>query len=192
MCRWTIDEGGAARYTRGMARALDDIDRSILVLLQADGRATIADLARAVGLSPAATHARVRGLERDGFVRGYVALVDRELAGFDLLCFVSVSLQLHRPSLVASFPRRAAAMPEVLECHHVTGEYDYLLKVVVRGRGELERFIVDRLTPIPGVAKVQTSLVLREVKATTALPVAPADPADPSEPLPPARTGGSR
>ena len=172
-----------------MPTALDDIDRSILVLLQGDGRATIADLARAVGLSSAATHARVRRLERDGLVRGYVALVDRERAGFDLLCFVSVSLQLHRPSLVASFPRRVAAMPEVLECHHVTGEYDYLLKVVVRGRHELERFIVDRLTPIPGVAKVQTSLVLREVKATTALPLAPADPGGPAEPPP---TGGSR
>jgi DNA-binding Lrp family transcriptional regulator len=165
---------------------LDGIDRAILGILQADGRATIADIARSVGLSPAATHARVRGLEREGLIRGYVALVDRERAGFDLLCFVSVSLQLHRPNLVASFPRRVSEIPEVLECHHVTGEYDYLLKVVVRGRHELERFIVDRLTPIPGVAKVQTSLVLRELKATTALPLAPI------EPSPPIQPGGSR
>jgi Lrp/AsnC family transcriptional regulator, leucine-responsive regulatory protein len=152
---------------------IDEIDRAILGLLQADGRMTNADLARAVGLSPAATHARVRRLERDGLIRAYVALVDRERAGFDLLCFVSVSLQLHRPTLVASFPKRVAEMPEVLECHHVTGEADYLLKVAVRGRRELERFIVDRLTPIPGVARIQTSLVLRELKATTALPLAP-------------------
>jgi Lrp/AsnC family transcriptional regulator, leucine-responsive regulatory protein len=151
---------------------IDEIDRAILGLLQADGRMTNADVARAVGLSPAATHARIRRLERDGLIRAYVALVDRERAGFDLLCFVSVSLQLHRPTLVASFPRRVAEMPEVLECHHVTGESDYLLKVAVRGRRELERFIVDRLTPIPGVARVQTSLVLRELKATTALPLA--------------------
>jgi DNA-binding Lrp family transcriptional regulator len=156
-----------------MTPDIDEIDRAILGLLQADGRMTNADLARAVGLSPAATHARVRRLERDGLIRGYVALVDRERAGFDLLCFVSVSLQLHRPTLVASFPKRVAEMPEVLECHHVTGESDYLLKVAVRGRHELERFIVDRLTPIPGVARIQTSLVLRELKATTALPLAP-------------------
>ncbi len=155
---------------------LDAIDRAILDILQADGRASIAELARAVGLSPAATHARVRGLERDGLIRGYVALVDREKAGFDLLCFVSVSLQLHRPTLVASFPQRVGAMPEVLECHHVTGEYDYLLKVAVRNRHDLERFIVARLTPIPGVAKVQTSLVLRELKASTALPLVPSTP----------------
>ena len=156
-----------------MTPDIDAIDRAILGHLQADGRMTNADLARAVGLSPAATHARVRRLERDGLIRAYVALVDRERAGFDLLCFVSVSLQLHRPTLVASFPKRVAEMPEVLECHHVTGEADYLLKVAVRGRHELERFIVDRLTPIPGVARIQTSLVLRELKATTALPLAP-------------------
>jgi Lrp/AsnC family leucine-responsive transcriptional regulator len=156
-----------------MPPELDEIDRAILMTLQVDGRITNADLARRVSLSPAATHARVRRLERDGLIRGYVALVDRERAGFDLLCFVSVSLQLHQPSIVASFPQRVIAMPEVLECHHVTGEADYLLKVAVRGRHDLERFIVDRLTPIPGVAKVQTSLVLREQKATTALPLAP-------------------
>jgi len=156
-----------------MPAALDDIDRAILGILQADGRMTNADLARAVSLSPAATHARVRRLERDGLIRGYVALVDRERAGFDLLCFVSVSLQLHRPSLVASFPERVGSIAEVLEVHHVTGEYDYLLKIAVRNRHDLERFIVERLTPLPGVAKVQTSLVLRELKATTALPLAP-------------------
>jgi len=149
----------------------DDIDRAVLNLLQADGRASIADLARAVGLSAAATHARVRRLEGEGMIREYVALVDRERAGFDLLCFVSVSLQLHRPKLVAGFPPRVVAMPEVLECHHVTGEYDYLLKVAVRNRHELERFIVTRLTPLPGVAKVLTSVVLSELKTTTALPL---------------------
>lgn len=154
-----------------MALDLDQADRTLLSLLQADGRATIADLARTVGLSPAATHARVRRLERDGLIREYVAIVDRELAGFDLLCFISVSLQLHRPKLVASLPPRIAAMPEVLECHHLTGEYDYLLKVVVRNRQELQRFIVERLTPLPGVAKVLTSVVLNEITSTTALPL---------------------
>jgi DNA-binding Lrp family transcriptional regulator len=163
-------------YNRRVTPHIDDIDRAILSLLQEDGRTTNADLARAVGLSAAATHARVRRLEREGLIRGYVALLDRELAGFDLLCFVSVSLQLHQPALVTSFPQTVGAIPEVLECHHVTGEYDYLLKVAVRNRHDLERFIVDRLTPIPGVAKVQTSLVLRELKATTALPLAPVDP----------------
>lgn len=154
-----------------MTPELDDTDRAVLSLLQSDGRATIADIARAVGLSAAATHARVRRLERDGLIRQYVALVDRELAGFDLLCFVSVSLQLHRSQLVASVAPRIAELPEVLECHHVTGEYDYLLKVAVRNRHDLERFIVERLTPMPGVAKVLTSVVLSEIKSTTALPL---------------------
>lgn len=159
-----------------MGTDLDVIDRAVLALLQDDGRTTIADLARAVGLSPAATHARVRRLERDGLISKYVALVDRERAGFDLLCFVSVSLQLHRTDLVASFQPRIAAMPEVLECHHVTGEYDYLLKVAVASRHDLESFIIDRLTTLPGVAKVLTSVVLNEIKSTTALPLVPAAP----------------
>lgn len=155
-----------------MVPDLDDIDQTLLGLLQADGRAPIADLARAVGLSSAATHARVRRLERDGLIREYVAIVDRERAGFDLLCFVSISLQLHQPDLVASLPPTISAMPEVLECHHVTGEYDYLLKVAVRNRHELQTFIVERLTTLPGVAKVHTTVVLSEIKATTALPLA--------------------
>ena len=156
-----------------MPTEIDDIDRAILAILQVDGRITNADLARAVSLSPAATRARVRRLEREGLVRGYVGLVDRERAGFDVLCFVSVSLQLHRPALVASFPERVGSMPEVLERHHVTGEADYLLRIAVRNRHDPERFIFDRLTPLPGIARVQTSLVLRELKARTALPLAP-------------------
>ncbi|MBP7691293.1 MAG: Lrp/AsnC family transcriptional regulator [Anaerolineales bacterium] len=150
---------------------LDDLNRAILRALQANGRLSNLELARRIRLSPPATHARVKQLEAAGYVRGYVALVDRERAGFDLLCFISVSLQLHQPEQVRNFPQAVAQMSEVLECHHVTGEADYLLKVVVRHRKELEHFIMERLTPIPGVARVQTSLVLDELKSTTALPV---------------------
>lgn len=168
---WSLPIAQGSPISRCVTTPLDVIDRALLTQLQSDGRASIADLARLVGLSGASTHARVRRLERDGLIKGYVALVDRELTGFDLLCFVNVSLQLHRPKLVTSFAPTVAAMPEVLECHHVTGEYDYLLKVAVHGRRELERFIVERLTPIPGVARVQTSVVLHELKASTALPL---------------------
>lgn len=150
---------------------LDELNRAILRNLQADGRISNLDLARRIHLSPPATHARVRQLQEAGYIRSYVALIDRERAGLDLLCFVSVGLQLHRPEQVRNFPKAVAQLPEVLECHHVTGEYDYLLKVVARNRKELEAFIMDRLTPIPGVARVQTSLVLDELKATTALPL---------------------
>ena len=151
--------------------ALDDIDRAILRNLQTDGRMTNLDLSRAVGLSPAAMHARVRRLEADQVIRGYAALVDTEAAGFDLLCLISVSMQLHQASAVERARELLRDMPEVLECHHLTGQYDYLLKVALSDRRALERFIVERLTPLPGVARIQTSIVLAEVKSTTALPI---------------------
>ncbi len=150
---------------------LDDIDRAILVALQADGRMSNLDVSRTVGLSPAATHARVRRLEATGVIRGYAALVDKELAGFDLVCLISLSMQLHQAAPVERIRDALRAMPEVLECHHVTGPYDYLLKVALRDRRALERFVIDRLTPLPGIARIQTGVVLAEVKHTTALPI---------------------
>ena len=151
--------------------ALDETDRDILQILQAEGRISNVDLAQRVNLSPPATHARVRRLEEQGFIRQYVALLDPAKVGYDMLCFVRVSLQLHQSQPVERFGEIIQDMPEVLECHHITGEYDYLLKVAVRNRKDLERFAVERLTPIPGVARINTSLVLSEVKSTTALPI---------------------
>lgn len=151
---------------------LDDVDKAILEALQNDGRISNAELARRVNLSPPATHARVRRLEQRGYIDRYVTLLDREKAGFDMLCFVRVSLARHQPEEVDRFRAFVLKMPEVLECYHVTGDFDYMLKVVIHNRKDLERFLVARLTSIPGVARVYTSLVLNEVKSTTVLPLA--------------------
>lgn len=150
---------------------LDPTDKLILQILQAEGRISNAELARRVNLSPPATHARLRRLEESGLIRSYAALLDREKAGFDMLCFVQISLVLHQPEQVEAVRVAIRQMPEVLECHHVTGEYDYLLKVAIHNRKDLERFVLERLTPIPGVARIHTSLVLTEVKSSTALPL---------------------
>lgn len=149
----------------------DDLDKAILQLLQTEGRISNVDLAERVNLSPPAIHARLKRLEQRGYIRQYVALLDREKVGYDMLCFIHVNLQLHQPEQVENFRRVIQDLPEVLECHHLTGEYDYLLKVAVRNRKDLERFVVSRLTPIPGIARIHTSLVLSEVKATTVLPL---------------------
>jgi len=149
----------------------DEIDLEILCTLQEDGRISNADLARRINLSPPATFNRVRRLEEAGFIRGYVGMLDKEKAGFDLLCFVHVSLQLHQSQPVEAFKRAISKLPEVLECYHVTGEFDYLLKVVLRNRRDLERFTMEHLTPISGVARIHTSLVLSVVKESTALPL---------------------
>jgi DNA-binding Lrp family transcriptional regulator len=150
---------------------LDDIDKAILRALQTNGGLSNVQLARTVKLSPPATLTRVRRLEREGYIRQYAAIVDREKAGYDLLCFIHVGLQMHQLEQVEKFRAAMRKMPEVLECHHITGEYDYLLKVALRNRKDLERFVVDRLTPVPGVARIHTSLVFTEVKSTTALPL---------------------
>jgi Lrp/AsnC family leucine-responsive transcriptional regulator len=139
--------------------------------LQRDGRISNVELARRINLSPPATHARVRRLEEEGAVRAYVALLDQERVGYEMTCFISVSLQLHQHEHLTAFHAAVDEIPEVLECYHVTGEFDYLLKVVIRSRQDLQRLIVHRLTPLPGVARIHTSLVLGEVKATTVLPL---------------------
>jgi len=150
---------------------LDEKDKQLLALLQQDGRISNVELARRVNLSPPATHARVKRLEQEGYLKQYVALVNREKVGYDMLCFVNISLQLHQYEAVQRFRNQIDEMPEVLECFHLTGEYDYLLKVAIRNRKGLEQFIVQKLTPIPGIARIHTSLVLNEMKVTTAIPL---------------------
>jgi len=149
----------------------DDIDRAILRILQADGRVSNADLARQVRLSPPAVHARVRRLEEAGVIRGYVALMDHEALGFELLCLINISMERHRRKDIEQVRQAVQDMPEVLECHHLTGEFDYQLKVVVHNRKELEQFVIDRLSTIPGIAHIRTSLVFSEIKSTTELPL---------------------
>ncbi len=152
-----------------MLDELDEKDLMILRQLQMDARLTNAELARRVDLSAPGLQKRLKKLEELGVIRGYVALVDKELVGYDMLCFVQVTLQRHDPAAVLGFKKAVQTMPEVLECHHITGEYDYLLKIVVRNRKHLEQFILHTLTPVPGMDKVRTSLVLSEIKATTAV-----------------------
>jgi len=151
--------------------SLDDLDKLILTELQADARISNTELARRVNLSPPATHARVRRLEESGFVHHYVTLVNRQKVGYDMLCFVRVRLQLHDTEQVTSFHQAVQEMSEVLECHFVTGDHDYLLKIVAHNSEDLEDFLVNRLTPIPGIAQIHTSLVLREVKNSTIIPL---------------------
>ena len=150
---------------------LDNVDKSLLRSLQTDGRLSNVELARKISLSPPATHTRLKRLEKDGYIRQYTAIVDREKAGYDLLCFIHIGLQMHQVTQVEKFREATRKMPEVLECHHITGEYDYLLKVVLKNRKDLERFVVDKITPVPGVARIHTSLVFTEVKSTMALPL---------------------
>ena len=150
---------------------LDAVDRQLLRLLQDSGRTTNRELARQVDLSPPALQKRVQKLQDAGVIQRYTALIDREAVGLDLLCFVQVTLAHHEPESVQGFREQVGEIPEVLECHHLTGEFDYLMKVVVRNHKDLERFLFEKLTSISGVDKIRTSIVLRQIKESTVLPI---------------------
>lgn len=152
-------------------QTLDETDIAILRVLQADSKTSNAEIARRVGLSAPAIHARIKRLEDTEIIQGYVALIDREALGYDMLCFIQVSLQTHEPDRVRDFRNRVAEMPEVLECHQLIGDIDYLLKVVIYNKAHLQHFLMESITPIPGVARIKTSLALTEIKSSTVMPI---------------------
>jgi DNA-binding Lrp family transcriptional regulator len=149
----------------------DGLDRQLLGLLQQDARLPAAELARRLALSGPGLQKRLRKLEQRGIIRGYTVLVERQAVGLDLLCFIHVTLAHHRPDSVKRFPERVKKMPEVLECHFLTGEFDYLLKVVVANHDQLEKFLFEKLMKVGGVDRTRTSIVVKEVKTSTALPL---------------------
>ena len=150
---------------------VDELDRRLLVELQDNARVSSAELARRFDLSGPGLQKRLRRLEQQGVIRRYATLVRREAVGLDLLCFVHVMLAHHRPNSVKRFPDRVQRLPEVLECHYLTGEIDYLLKVVVANHDHLERFLFEKLMKVEGVDRIRTSIVLKEIKASTSLPL---------------------
>ena len=154
-----------------MAEKLDERDLLILNTLQQHGRMSNVDLAQRIGLSPPATHVRLKRLEEDGFIDQYVARLDRSKLGFSMLCYISVGLHAHYVGELEAVRNKLREMPEVLECNFVTGDFDYLLKVVLRDQEDLERFIVRQLSALPGVERISTSLVVSEIKSSTALPI---------------------
>ena len=155
-----------------MAKAdLDRIDLLLLAELQRDGRLPNADLAERVHLSPSACLRRVQRLERDGVIAGYRAELEPECIGLGLQAFVRVQLRQHDPATVEAFARFVTAWDEVVACHALTGDMDYLLQVAVRDLDHFSRFLLDRLLNQAGVADVNSSFVLRTVKAFRGLPL---------------------
>jgi DNA-binding Lrp family transcriptional regulator len=150
---------------------VDHLDRRLLVELQGDARASSAELARRLGLSGPGLQKRLKKLEEHRVIERYATIVNREAVGLDLLCFVQVMLAHHRPESIKAFPDRINDMAEVLECHFLTGEVDYLLKVVVGNHEALQQFLFEKLMKVEGVDRIRTSIVVKEVKSTTTLPL---------------------
>lgn len=150
---------------------LDSIDRRILETLQKQGRLSNQDLSERVGLSPSASHRRVQRLEEEGFIAGYVALLDPKRLGRRTTVFVEITLEGQADEVLDAFEKAVARVPEVLECHLMAGTADYLLKVVATDTEDFARIHRRSLATLPGVRGLQSSFALRTVRQTTALPV---------------------
>ena len=150
---------------------LDAIDLRILAELQQDGALTNVALARKVHLSPSPCLARVKALEDAGVIERYVAIASAKALGLGLTVFISISLKTQSKEALAEFERRVIEHDEVMECYLMSGESDYLIRVALADIGALERFILDQLTPIPGVEKIRSSFALKQVRCKTALPL---------------------
>jgi Lrp/AsnC family leucine-responsive transcriptional regulator len=150
---------------------LDRLDRKVLNELQRDGRISNVDLATRVNLSESACLRRVRALEQAGLIERYVALLDQKKVGLSGTVFVHIVLRREEQSELAAFEAAIQNIPEVMECYLMTGEFDYLLRLVVSDMADFERLHNDALTRLPGVSRVNSSVAIRTVRKTTELPV---------------------
>lgn len=148
---------------------IDDTDKKILTILQDNGRITNSKLAQEIGLSPPAVLERVRRLESSGVIDKYVAILDRKQTGFEIQTIVMVCVSHHQTPSLENIVNRLTGMEEVLECHQLTGEVDFLLKVVVKDMASYTDFVNNKLSGIPGIQNVKTSFILETIKNSTSL-----------------------
>lgn len=156
---------------------MDARDRRIIRELQKDGRLTNQELAERVHLSPSPCLRRLRLLEEKGIIRGYTALVDQQAYGLPVTVFIRIRLERHSRDAVREFERRVAGIDEILDCFLMTGDADYLLRVIVRGLDDYERFMRQKLHEIPGIASIDTSFAYGIVKQKLVYPDIGPDPA---------------
>ncbi|MCC6203665.1 MAG: Lrp/AsnC family transcriptional regulator [Hyphomicrobiales bacterium] len=150
---------------------IDDIDRKIIAALQADGKVTVNELAEKVGLSASPCARRVRMLEQAGVIKGYAAIIDQKKVGLPISAFASIKLERQREDALERFSKAVARWPEVVDCYLMTGQRDYLLRIVVRDLEAYEHFLNDKLTRLDGVASIETSFALKQVKRSEVLPI---------------------
>ena len=150
---------------------LDQHERKILELLQRDANLTVAAIAEKVGLSQTPCHRRIDRLERDGIIKARIALVDRAKVGLHAHVFVQVKLDAHGRANLDQFTSAIQDLPEVLECYVLMGTFDFMLRIVARDIQAYERFFFDKLSQLPGIQEINSTVALSEIKATTVLPI---------------------
>ncbi|PCE64049.1 Lrp/AsnC family transcriptional regulator [Sediminicola luteus] len=152
---------------------LDETDVRLLALLQEDCKKTTKAYALALGLSATAVYERIKRLERSGTITHYAALLDKEMVGKSFVAFCHVKLVQHAKDYVRLFERKVLELEEVAECYHISGDYDYILKILVADMPQYRDFMVTKLTAIDHIGSTHSSFVISAVKHTTAIPVVP-------------------
>jgi len=150
---------------------IDSIDKSILALLQNDGKITFKEIASQLNLTTTPVYERIKRLERDGYIKSYKAILDRKKIGLNLLVFCNISLKEHQASYLSQFEKDIKKFNEVIACYHIAGMYDYLIKISVEDMDVYQYFIANKLANIKNIARVQSSFVMTEVKSAIDLPL---------------------
>ena len=143
---------------------MDAIDKRILIVLQNDAKANIKIIAEKSGLSVSPTFARIKKLEQLGYIKKYVALLDEVKIGKSIQVFCQVTLSIHSKEVIDNFKKQIAKLHDVMGCYHVSGNYDFLLKIAVKDMNEYQQFAVEKLSVIEGISNVQSTFVLEEIK----------------------------
>jgi Lrp/AsnC family leucine-responsive transcriptional regulator len=143
---------------------MDAIDKRILMVLQEDAKANIKMIAEKSGLSVSPTFARIKKLEQLGYIKKYVALLDEVKIGKSIQVFCQVTLSIHSKEVIDNFKKQIAKLHDVMGCYHVSGNYDFLLKIAVKDMNEYQQFAVEKLSVIEGISNVQSTFVLEEIK----------------------------
>ncbi len=149
----------------------DATDLRILQLLQEDAHITTKEIAATLNITTTPVFERIKRMKKEGFIQKYVALLDKRKIGLSLVAYTNVSLKEHNTDFLSHFEEAARALPEVVECYHIAGLFDYLLKVVVRDMDAYQHFVSKKLAALENIGKVQSSFVMTEIKHTTSLPL---------------------
>ena len=154
-----------------MEYKIDAIDQRIIQVLQKDGKTKIKEIAHMLNMTNTPVFDRIKRLEREGFIKGYTAIVDKEKMGFNLVAFCSVILEKHNKEYLSQFVEDVKKLSEVIECYHIAGMFDYLLKIYVRDMTDYQNFITKKLASLSNIGRVQSSFVMTEIKRGYVLPL---------------------
>jgi len=152
-------------------RPIDATDRRILALLQEDAKLTNKEIASRLGMTTTPVYERIKRLEENGYIQRYVALLDREKLGYQIIAYCNVQLKEHAKRFLDQFEKEVGQLEEVMECYHIAGRYDYLIKVIVGDIHHYHDFITNKLAALENIGNVQSSFVMREIAWSTRLRV---------------------